>query len=88
MVLTDSLSRSTTAHNFLATRASLSWAWAGSERFNRVNAWYSALNSFNDVSERPLSRSQSIMDSIARPADGDDALASAASIRMSLRRLF
>eukprot|EP00965_Chrysotila_dentata_P033045 1101060-Pleurochrysis_carterae.AAC.3 len=65
MVLIDSLSRRTTAQSFSAMSASPSWGWAGRERFKRVNAWCSALNSVRDASDRPLSRSESIIDSMA-----------------------
>eukprot|EP00965_Chrysotila_dentata_P192733 6175345-Pleurochrysis_carterae.AAC.1 len=38
MVLIDLLSRRKTAQSFSAMSAWPSWAWAGSERFKRVNA--------------------------------------------------
>eukprot|EP00965_Chrysotila_dentata_P024746 820657-Pleurochrysis_carterae.AAC.2 len=83
-----SLRRRTTAHSFSATSGSPKRAWAGSERFNRVKAWCRALNSVRDASVEPFSRSESIIDSIARPAHGEEALASAIRMRIGARPLF
>eukprot|EP00965_Chrysotila_dentata_P030943 1030682-Pleurochrysis_carterae.AAC.1 len=88
MVLTLSLTRRTTEHSFSATKASPSRACAGSDRLRGVKAWCKLLNSVSDASASPLSSKASIMDSIARPAEGDDALASAMSKRMSVLPLF
>eukprot|EP00965_Chrysotila_dentata_P135231 4471704-Pleurochrysis_carterae.AAC.1 len=84
MVLMLSLTRRSTEHSFSATRASPSRACAGSDRLRRVNAWCRLLNSVRDASARPLSSNASIIDSIARPAEGDDALASAMRRRISV----
>eukprot|EP00965_Chrysotila_dentata_P001330 42962-Pleurochrysis_carterae.AAC.1 len=88
MVLIDSLRRRTTEQIFSAINASPSCACAGNERFRQTKAWCRALNSVTDASARPLSRRESIMDSRTRPAEGEDALASATRMRISDRPLF
>eukprot|EP00965_Chrysotila_dentata_P049359 1635852-Pleurochrysis_carterae.AAC.2 len=72
-----SLTRRTTVHSFSAISGSPNWACTGSNRFSRVKAWCKALNSVSKASVSPVRSNDSIMDSIARSAEGDDALASA-----------
>eukprot|EP00965_Chrysotila_dentata_P201661 6180687-Pleurochrysis_carterae.AAC.1 len=88
IVLMRSLRRRTTAQSFSATSESPKRAWTGSERLNRVKAWCSALNSMRDASVKPVSWSESIIDLIARPAEGEEALASAIEMRIRARPLF
>eukprot|EP00965_Chrysotila_dentata_P178578 5898049-Pleurochrysis_carterae.AAC.1 len=82
MVLMLSLTRRTTEHSFSAISASPSRACSGSDRLSRVNEWCRLLNSVRDASVSPLRSIASVMDSIARPAEGVEALASAMSKRI------
>eukprot|EP00965_Chrysotila_dentata_P169369 5593182-Pleurochrysis_carterae.AAC.3 len=82
-----SLMRRTTEASFSAMRASLRRECSGNERLSRAKEWCRSLKSVTEGSTRPFSRSASIIDSMASPAEADDVCASETNARMRVRPL-